>query len=540
MESAILVLLLASAVPAAAHSWTPSLRSTELGVVQPHHDEQASLLRVVAETPPHLLRISHLSVLYFAAFLAIVVARTGLLCADKCGGRGERRGELPLRDAPKWQEQGVRTLDFRLEAACDVLFYVPALCILFLAARVWALRGSDGELVPWITHSMTVISYAILVEYILKVVEPDDRRTWTAWVCNVFGGLAGFCMHAGAAVIVVSILTSPFKPSLAMQCITLLTAIYFAVHALLAVHRGFLWAMGAHETLYTDRTSKAFAQVQHLKETLALFPMLCIILVCVRMRALELGLGAPLKQTQDGMLALSFGAGFQVFAVVSQIMLGSMEQYCGKILGTVLSTVETLCLVTVYGGTAMVFAELLQWDPSGKVSLVEATFDAVGPIPVSMKCVTTLATLYFLAYLSVLLARCFQYVSAVIINREEYTKGRVEEVMDHTCKAVVFAPMLCMLMITLRLRSQNLGLADPPRYAQLAMVTSVGALVMQVLIAPVSSFLTGAVFGEESASSATESAKYCAVGFMVAHYLTVAVFYAALSTLLGALFAPGV
>jgi len=539
MESAILVLLLASAVPAAAHSWTPSLRSTELGVVQPHHDD-ASLLRVVAETPPHLLRISHLSVLYFAAFLAIVVARTGLLCADKCGGRGERRGELPLRDAPKWQEQGVRTLDFRLEAACDVLFYVPALCILFLAARVWALRGSDGDLVPWITHSMTVISYAILVEYILKVVEPDDRRTWTAWVCNVLGGLAGFCMHAGAAVIVVSILTSPFKPSLAMQCITLLTAIYFAVHALLAVHRGFLWAMGAHETLYTDRTSKAFAQVQHLKETLALFPMLCIILVCVRMRALELGLGAPLHQTQNGMLALSFGAGFQVFAVVSQILLASMEQYCGKILGMVLSTVETLCLVTVYGGSAMVFAELLDWDPTGKVSLMEATFDAVGPIPVSMKCVTTLATLYFLAYLSVLLARCFQYVSAVMINREEYTKGRVEEVMDHTCKAVVFAPMLCMLMITLRLRSQNLGLADPPRYAQLAMVTSVGALVMQVLIAPVSSFLTGAVFGEESASSATESAKYCAVGFMVAHYLTVAVFYAALSTLLGALFAPGV
>ena len=36
--------------------------------------------------------------------------------------------------------------------------------------QVWALRGSqDGTLVPWITHSMTVISYAILVEYVLKV-----------------------------------------------------------------------------------------------------------------------------------------------------------------------------------------------------------------------------------------------------------------------------------------------------------------------------------------------------------------------------------
>ena len=33
--------------------------------------------------------------------------------------------------------------------------------------------------------------------------------------------------------------------------------------------------------------------------------------------------------------------------------------------------------MTVYGGAAMVFGELLQWDPTGKVSLVEATFDAV-------------------------------------------------------------------------------------------------------------------------------------------------------------------
>ena len=33
--------------------------------------------------------------------------------------------------------------------------------------------------------------------------------------------------------------------------------------------------------------------------------------------------------------------------------------------------------MTVYGGAAMVFGELLDWDPSGKVSLVEATFDAV-------------------------------------------------------------------------------------------------------------------------------------------------------------------
>lgn len=540
MDSALTILLLvASSVPAAAHSWTPSLRSTELVQHQLPSTEGSllgvhtagSLLGPEPKTPPHLVHISHLSVLYFAAFLAIVVARTGLLCVEKLGSRG-----LPTRDVPKWPEATGRTLDGRLEAASDVLFYVPALCILFLAARVWSLHTQDGGLAPWMTTAMTVVSYAIMVEYVAKVVEPEDERSWGATICSFTSGVAGACMHAGAGVIVISILTSPFRPSLAMQCLTLLTAVYFAVHALLAVHRGLVWSLGAaHENgMYRNQTSRAYAQVQHLKETLALFPMLCIILVCVRTRTLELGL-EPEKGTQTGMLALAFGAGFQVLAVVCQILFSSLDQYCGQTLSMILSTAETLCLVTVYGGVTMVFGELLQWDVAGRVSLLVAATEATGPIPVSMKCVTILSMLYFLAYMSVLLARCFQYVSAVVINREEYTKGRVEEVMDHTCKAVVFAPMLGMLMITLRLRGQTLGLDDPPRYAQLAMVVSVSALLAQVLIAPVSSFLTGSVFGEES-STATDSAKYCAVAFMVLHYLTVAVFYAALSTLLAALF----
>jgi hypothetical protein len=419
-----------------------------------------------------------------------------------------------------------------------VLFYVPALCILFLAARVWSLHGGDGTLAPWMVYAMAVVSYAILAEYVLKVVEPEDIRSWGATLCLSLSSLAGAAMHGGAAVIVISILTSPFRPSVAMQCLTLLTAVYFAVHALLAVHRGMLqWLTGAQSPSdgpYQDRTSRGFAQVQHLKETLALFPMLCIILVSVRMRALELGVD-PSHSTESGMVVLAFAATLQVLTVAMEMLIASMEDYCGRALAMIFSTCETFFLVSVYGGVMLVFGELLQWDPSGRVSLIDAAVEARGPIPTSMKCIVTLSALYFLAYLSVLLARCFQYVTSVIINREEYTKGRVEEVMDHTCKAVVFAPMLSMLMITLRLRSQNLGLADPPGFAQTAMMVSVAALLAQVLIAPVSSFLTGSVFGEENAQ-ASDSAKYCAVGFMVAHYLTVAVFYAALATLLAALF----
>ena len=61
---------------------------------------------------PHIKHHLMVRALYKTPFNGAPFPR--LLCAEKCGGRGERR-ELPLRDAPKWQEQGVRTLDFRLE-----------------------------------------------------------------------------------------------------------------------------------------------------------------------------------------------------------------------------------------------------------------------------------------------------------------------------------------------------------------------------------------------------------------------------------------
>lgn len=541
-----ITILLLAAVSVAFKARSPSLRPAGHGAHQSLlavEPTEKSLLGVgrtgvagkadlAFATPPHIVCISQLSVLYFTAFLAIVVARTGLLCIAKFSGK-ER--DLLVRDVQQWPEGGGLSLDGRLETASDVLLYVPALCILFLAARVWSLHSNGGALAPWMTYSMTAVSYAILVEYLLKVLEPKDPRSWATSVCSGLGALAGLIMHAGAAFIVISILTSPFKPSLAMQCITLLTSVYFSVHALLAVHKGFLWIFGAPDDMYSKQGTKGFAQVQHLKEALALFPMLCIILVCVRMRALELNV-EPAPLTNHGMTAVAFAGGFHVLSVVLQIMCTeqNLGERIGTLAGTILWFVETACLIAVACGVTIVFVELLSWDVYGKVSLMTAMNSAAGPIPTSMKCVTTLSVLYFLAYMSVLVARCVQYVSAVFIYRESYSKGRVEEVLDHTCKAVVFAPMLSMLMITLRLRSQTLGMGDPVEYAQLAMIVSVGALLAQVLIAPVSSVLTGTVFGEDSAN-ATDAAKYCAVAFMVGHYVTVAVFYAALSTLLWAL-----
>merc|ERR1719440_93089 len=173
---------------------------------------------------------------------------------------------------------------------------------------------------------MRVIVAAIFIEYILKVLEPSESQFVLYIGKQVLSFLAKSCVHFGAAVIVISMLTSPNKTSLAMQCISLLTAVYFAVHALLAVYQTFIWAIGGSDEIFGTRASRTrgFAQVQHVKETLALFPMLCVLLVSTRMQALELQVNAPASM-QNGMLALSFGASTQVLAVLLQMVLGDRQ-----------------------------------------------------------------------------------------------------------------------------------------------------------------------------------------------------------------------
>jgi len=365
----------------------------------------------------------------------------------------------------------------------------------------------------------------------LRVFEPSESQfvLFIAKQCISF--LAKTCVHFGAAVIVISILTSPNKTSMAMQCISLLTAVYFAVHALLAVYKTFVWAIDGTEEIFGSRSSRTrgFAQVQHVKETLALFPMLCILLLSTRMQALELKVSPP-ESMQNGMLVFSFGATIQVLAVLVQMVLGDRH---GSF-QAVLSVLETVCLLAVYVGVGLVFVDLLEWDAPVKVSFL--SMDVGSQLPTSIKCVTTLSVLYFLVLFSVLVARVIQYVSTVFVAREHYTKGQVEDTMEYARRAVVFAPMLSMLLIALRLRARTQGRSDPEEWVQTAMVVSVVALIVQALLSPVIIFLTGKSADQDrSAEGAGTSLQWCAVVVLIGKYVFDVVFYVALCMLLVAM-----
>jgi hypothetical protein len=480
--------------------------------------------------PPHLACIMYLAVLYFSSFLLILVVRAGKQCATRLRPRPDPPRKTVEPGQPPTPPQPT-TVDERLEAAYESLFFVPALCILFLASRIWSLSSFEGELAPWVIWSMRIIVAAIFVEYLLRVLEPSESQFVLFIGKQVFSFFAKTCVHFGAAVIVISMLTSPNKTSLAMQCISLLTAVYFAVHALLAVYKTFVWAIDGWDEIFGTRASRTrgFAQVQHVKETLALFPMLCVLLLSTRMQALELRVSPP-QSMQNGMLALSLAATTQVLVVLLQMVLGDrMASF-----QAVLSAFETACLLTVYVGVGLVFADLLEWDAPTNVSLL--SMDLGNQLPTSIKCVTTLSVLYFLVLFSVLVARVIQYVSTVFVAREDYTKGQVEDTMEYVRQSVVFAPMLSMLLIALRLRARTQGQSDPDQWVQTAMVVSVVALLVQATLSPVIYFLTGPSSNQDrSAEGLGTSRQWCAVVVLIGKYITNIIFYVALSVLLFAM-----
>jgi hypothetical protein len=535
-------LFFAALLPVLGHSIHGSLRlqPTARDVHAGHGtDARASALVAVAESasppmPPHLIGIALLSVLYFSAFVLIVVARAATLVRALIsnGDYTIDLGRVPLQ-----AERGPPvSLHGKLERASDVLFYIPALTIIFLAARVWSIHAHDGDLTPWVVYAMKVIAVAIFIQYVLKVFEPDESSFALAMIFKGLGALAGACVHFGTLVIVVTILTSPYHPSIAMQCLSLLVAVYFTIHTALAVHSTFVAFTGTTQEVYGTRKArtKTYAQVRHVMETLGLFPMLCILLITTRMRAIELSVESS-TLTENGMLALAFGASLQVLIVIAESLFGRaskdfLESSTGRTLRTLLSLLEIVCLLTVYAGVVIVFVEVLDWTVGNQVSLLTVTTSAKGPLPVSMKCVTMLSVLYFLAYFSVLAARVYQYISFVLYARDDFTKGHVEDVMESACKAVVFVPMMCMLMIALRLRAQTLGRDDPEHWVQMAMLTTAISLCVQVCLAPVISLMVG-----PSDRPGREESKYIAIALMTFDYLIQLVVYVALAALLFAL-----
>jgi len=212
--------------------------------------------------------------------------------------------------------------------AADTLGMAPMLCAMFLAARMRALQMDPvtGNPQRWAQNCFWFASGALLCQTILAIVVPlllngkvkDDKprmegdadiqlgepESFVSKAMSAFRFLIMLSVYACAVAVVCSVFTiqhpdgaehtPPLSPT--MQCVLNLAFQYFLIYAL-------LWLFFTVEDFTSMDLSKARDAIEAAKATVQFAPMLAVLFIATRMRALQMtdNKGAPQGWVQDGM-----------------------------------------------------------------------------------------------------------------------------------------------------------------------------------------------------------------------------------------------
>jgi len=215
--------------------------------------------------------------------------------------------------------------------AADTLGMAPMLCALFLGARMRALQMDpvSGNPQRWAQNCFWLCSSALLAQTCVAVAVPfllndvevkkvdkkyklegdmdyqvADGQSWLAKGMSAFRFIIMLCVYASAVAVVCSVftiqhpdgkeLTPPLSPT--MQCVLNLAFQYFLIYAL-------LWIFITVEDFTSFKLVEAKDAIESAKSTVQFAPMLAVLFIATRMRALQMtdNKGAPQGWVQDGM-----------------------------------------------------------------------------------------------------------------------------------------------------------------------------------------------------------------------------------------------
>jgi len=285
------------------------------------------------------------------------------------------------------------------------------------------------------------------------------------------------------------------------------------------------------------------------------FPiMTCILLVGIELRALQLHLQPPIWSVAAMFVVTACLVAQAAWASAMAILRlwpqassdkegrdlqggeGIAPPAFYKPLGVALTSAWVLVLCSLYAGTAVILTSIFAMEkkplglllpPEGAVSslLAEqapegAAARAVGavvpPVSVAMRCVTVLTVIYFAFYL------CFMVCGAMRGNLRKW----VQTVFSNVQYSLAFVPMLCVMMIAVRLRAMQLRVRDPQPWAQIVMVTATSAVIIQA----VCNFFIQEDFAELSMAS-----KVAYILVLIVRNLAAAVVFGTVAALIAAL-----
>jgi len=254
-----------------------------------------------------------------------------------------------MQFARTWtQFTGMKTtrLENAFETATLSMYFAPMLSVLFIGARMRALQMDplNGAPQKWAQNCFFMCTYALLVQTICSIAVPlvlqgkATKKEGTAEgdmyyevqypvvgsILTVMRYLILFCIYIGAGCVIYSVFTiqhpkgDQYTPSISvtMQCVINLTFQFFFIYIM----------------IYLCITIKEFTQYEwklltntmyNLIGTVAYCPMLAILFVATRMRALRItdNKGAPQGWAQDGMYMATW-------ALLIQFLFGLLVPLC--------------------------------------------------------------------------------------------------------------------------------------------------------------------------------------------------------------------
>jgi len=412
-----------------------------------------------------------------------------------------------------------------LQQAATTVTYAPMLSVLFLGARMRAIQLTQGETEkyklpqPWVQNCMFMATYAVLAQVLLVALIPiftgeaaktDEEGNLQESAGGIFGialtairYLIMAALYGGFTAVCAGVYMMeppeeiwgadggpPVSPAVA--CVMNLCMQFFGIYLGVAVARTLIQLTG--RTRFKTKLEEVFTIARF---TVNFAPMLCILFVGARMRALQIDPkhGNPQRWAQMCFYLCTYSVLVQNLLVIGlPLIFGDCQAEKGAVEGDVIftglnSTVELIvtiaryvCMLCLYGGfTAVMVSVFLIEHPDGP--------EKTPPISPAMQCVMNLAVQYFTIMLLL-------FVSITV--RQFTGMGEFAIIIfEAGQKTVMFCPMLAMLFIGCRMRALQLTKATdgtippgagPQGWAQDGMFLSTWSVLVQVimvLLAPV-------------------------------------------------------
>jgi hypothetical protein len=426
-----------------------------------------------------------------------------------------------------------------LKAASETMFFAPMACLMFLGfrMRVLQLTKGEGNPQPWARMCMEAVMYAITANTLIALLIPiftehevefsetgemkmDGKNPFASPTMQVVFTVVRYmlflALYVGFGGVLVAVFRFTPDPAVwegavpdispAVACTMTLSCMFFLVYVMLAISRSYSqFVVGNTKTTQFEEVVKMAAN------TMGLAPMLCVLFLGTRMRALHMDPvgGNPQRWAQNCFYVCSYALIMQTcVSIFIPLALGGSKVKKGRAEGDIeiegvdmwggylakgLTALRFFIMVCVYiGALAVVCAVFTMQHPDGK--------EFTPPISPTMQCVINLSFQYFLIYI----------LLWIFITVEDFTTidlTFVRDAVESAKTTVQFAPMLCVLFIATRMRalqiSDNKG--APQGWAQDGMYLASWALLIQFSMCLLLPFFTGKKYTTDSLDGSTKA-----------------------------------